>query len=156
MKTTIKFCLTAAAAAVLLQLPLAPAMASGGPSGPNVTYPVQGHIGEVIVNPYKVAPLTAVIRNGGYEITDASVKIVPKNNGVTIAYKVSDQQLKTHAGIPVFGLYPDYMNTVEVTYTRISRASPKSSRNRTASMRRPSTPLLPACPTRSSRLTSKC
>ena len=118
MKTTIKFCLTAAAAAVLLQLPLAPAMASGGPSGPNVTYPVQGHIGEVIVNPYKVAPLTAVIRNGGYEITDASVKIVPKNNGVTIAYKVSDQQLKTHAGIPVFGLYPDYMNTVEVTYTR--------------------------------------
>ncbi len=118
MKTKIKFCLTAAAAAVLLQLPLAPAMASGGPSGPNITYPVQGHIGEVIVNPYKVAPLTAVIRNGGYEITDASVKIVPKNNGVTIAYKVSDQQLKTHAGIPVFGLYPDYMNTVEVSYTR--------------------------------------
>ena len=118
MKTKIKFCLTAAAAAVLLQLPLAPAMASGGPSGPNVTYPVQGHIGEVIVNPYKVAPLTAVIRNGGYEITDASVKIVPKNNGVTIAYKVSEQQLKTHAGIPVFGLYPDYMNTVEVSYTR--------------------------------------
>ena len=33
--------------------------ASGGPSGPAVTYPVQGHIGEVIVNPYNVA--TAVI-----------------------------------------------------------------------------------------------
>ena len=32
------------------------AQAGGGPSGPEVTYPTQGHIGEVIVNPFKVAP----------------------------------------------------------------------------------------------------
>ena len=90
----------------------------GGPSGPAVTYPVQGHIGEVIVNPYNVAPLTAVIRDGGYKLDDVTVKILPKPNGRTIEYKVSKRQLKTHAGVPVFGLYQDYLNTVEVSYTR--------------------------------------
>ena len=92
--------------------------ASGGPSGPAVTYPVQGHIGEVIVNPYNFAPLTAVIRDGGYKLDDVTVKILPKPNGRTIEYKVSKRQLKTHAGVPVFGLYQDYLNTVEVSYTR--------------------------------------
>ena len=92
--------------------------ASGGPSGPAVTYPVQGHIGEVIVNPYNVAPLTAVIRDGGYKLDDVTVKILPKPNGRTIEYKVSKRQLKSHAGVPVFGLYQDYLNTVEVSYTR--------------------------------------
>ncbi|WP_410101981.1 aryl-sulfate sulfotransferase, partial [Sutterella wadsworthensis] len=92
--------------------------ASGGPSGPAVTYPVQGHIGEVIVNPYNVAPLTAVICDGGFKLDDVTVKILPKPNGRTIEYKVSKRQLKTHAGVPVFGLYQDYLNTVEVSYTR--------------------------------------
>ena len=95
------------------------AMASGGASGPAVNYAVQGNIGEVVVNPYDVAPLTAVIRNGGYELKDVEVRIVPKLNGQEIKYKVSDRQLKTNAGIPVFGLYPDYINTVEVKYTRL-------------------------------------
>ena len=39
-------------------------------------------------------------------------------NGQPIEYKVSKTALKTHAGIPVFCLYADYMNTVEVAYTR--------------------------------------
>lgn len=95
------------------------AMASGGASGPTVNFAVQGNIGEVVVNPYDVAPLTAVIRNGGYELKDVEVRIVPKLNGQEIKYKVSDRQLKTNAGIPVFGLYPDYINTVEVKYTRL-------------------------------------
>ena len=96
-----------------------PVMASGPASGPTVGFRVEGHIGEVIVNPYKVAPLTAVIRNGGYALTNASVRIVPKAGGQEIKYTVSDDELLTHAGIPVFGLYPDYVNTVEVTYTRL-------------------------------------
>ena len=95
------------------------AMASGGASGPAVNFAVQGNIGEVVVNPYDVAPLTAVIRNGGYELKDVEVRIVPKLNGQEIKYKVSDRQLKTNAGIPVFGLYPDYINTVEDKYTRL-------------------------------------
>ena len=72
----------------------------------------------MIVNPYSIAPLTAIIRNGGYELTEATVRIVPKPQGQEIKYKVSRSELLTHAGIPVFGLYPDYMNTVETTYTR--------------------------------------
>lgn len=51
-KTALALC-----AAGLLSLPGLVA-ASGGPSGPAVTFAVQGNIGEVIVNPYKLAPLT--------------------------------------------------------------------------------------------------
>ena len=53
-------------------------------------------------------------------MTDVSVRIVPKEGGQEIAYKVSDTQVRTHGGIPVFGLYPDWRNTVEVSYTKTS------------------------------------
>lgn len=109
----------ALAAAIAGTLPLGTAHAVGGPSGAHVSFGVQGSIGEIIVNPYRIAPLTAVIRNGGYELTEATVRVVPKPEGQEIAYKVSRSELLTHAGIPVFGLYPDYTNTVEVTYTRV-------------------------------------
>ena len=98
-------------------LPMA-AHAFGGPSGPSTIYKKQ-KIGEVIMNPYKIAPLTAIIRNGGYELRNASVKILPKEGGQTISYDVSRSQLLTHGGIPVFGLYPDYVNKVEVAYDRV-------------------------------------
>ncbi len=94
------------------------ATAAGGSSGPRVTFAAQGKLGEIIVNPYRIAPLTAIIKNGGYELTEATVRIVPKQGGQEIKYAVNRRQLLTHAGIPVFGLYPDYNNTVEVTYTR--------------------------------------
>lgn len=114
-----KFALTTTATALALALGAGVALASGGASGPVVQMEVQGQIGEVVVNPYKIAPLTAVIRNGGYVLEDATVRVVPKKGGQEIAYKVNNSELKTHAGIPVFGLYPDYTNTVEVSYTRI-------------------------------------
>ena len=94
------------------------AFAVGGPSGTKVEYTTQGELGEVVNNPYDIAPLTSVIRNGGYVLLDAHVKIVPKKGGQVIEYDVGPQALRTYAGIPVFGLYPDYLNTVEVTYTR--------------------------------------
>ncbi len=94
------------------------ALAIGGASGPNVTYPTTGKLGAVVLNPYEIAPLTAVIRNGGYIVTKASVRIVPKKDGQEIKYNVSDTQIRTHGGIPIFGLYADYQNTVEVSYTR--------------------------------------
>ena len=109
--------LSSMAAAMALAFPAA-SIAAGGSSGPKVTFAVQGKIGEVVVNPYGIAPLTAIIRNGGYELTEATVRIVPKENGQEIKYNVGREELLTHAGIPVFGLYPDYNNTVEVTYTR--------------------------------------
>lgn len=40
----------------------------GGASGAALTYQKQGSIGEVVVNPYGVAPLTAVIKNGRTKI----------------------------------------------------------------------------------------
>lgn len=95
------------------------AFAIGGMSGAKVDYAVTGKIGEVVVNPYKIAPLTAIIKNGGYVLQDATVSIVPKKNGVNISYKVSNKRLKGYGGIPVFGLYADYVNTVNVSYTKI-------------------------------------
>lgn len=99
-------------------LPMA-VMAMGGASGPHVGYEIQGHLGEVVVNPYEIAPLTAIIRNGGYVIKDAKVTVEPKKGGVPISYKVSKRNLLTHGGVPVFGLYADYVNSVKVEYTRI-------------------------------------
>ena len=104
------------AAAAALAAPVV--QAGAGPSGPGYTYEVPGQLGAVAVNPYKIAPLTAVIYNGGYVLKNVSVRIVPKQNGQEIAYKVGDNQAKTYGGIPVFGLYADWRNTVEVEYDR--------------------------------------
>ncbi|WP_069632943.1 aryl-sulfate sulfotransferase [Campylobacter pinnipediorum] len=94
------------------------AFAVGGPSGPKVKYQVQGHIGEVRLNPYGLTPLTAVVGNGGYILKDIKVTIVPKQGGQTISYTVDDQIAKTYGGVPIFGLYPSYANKVEVSYIR--------------------------------------
>lgn len=116
-----RFTLLAAAGAAV---PMS-AFAFGGPSGPATIYKKQGAIGELKMNPYKIAPLTAIIRNGGYVIQNASVRIIPKEGGQEIAYKVSNSQLLTHGGIPVFGLYPAYKNKVEVEYDRLDHGESK-------------------------------
>ena len=107
-----------AAAMMGIALPQA-ALAIGGASGAKLDYGIQGKLGEVVVNPYEVAPLTAVIRDGGYTVKSALVRVVPKAGGQEIKYAVTDRHLKTHGGIPVFGLYADYTNTVEVEYTKV-------------------------------------
>lgn len=112
--------LTAACLAAMMVFGMSNAvLAAGGSSGPAVKYEKQGQIGEVVTNPYRIAPLTAIIRSGGYKLDNVKVRIVPKKNGSEIAYKVDRSEVLTHGGIPVFGLYPDYVNTVEVSYTRI-------------------------------------
>ena len=95
------------------------ALAIGGPSGAKLTYKAQGKIGEVVVNPYGLAPLTAVIKNGGYVLQNAKVTVAGKGGGVSISYNVADKHLRTHAGIPVFGLYAGHKNKVNVEYDRI-------------------------------------
>jgi hypothetical protein len=97
-------------------------LAVGGPSGPHVDYiknNPKSDLGQIMVNPYGYAPLTAIITNGGYQIKDVHVKIVPKKDGQVIEYDVSDGKVMQHGGIPVFGLYADYHNTVEVKYTKV-------------------------------------
>lgn len=54
MKFRMKALGAAVAAAALCTLACTSAFASGGPSGANVRYAVQGHIGEVVWNPYKI------------------------------------------------------------------------------------------------------
>lgn len=82
----------------------APAVQAGaGPSGPGYTYEVPGQLGAVAVNPYKIAPLTAVIYNGGYVLKNVSVRIVPKQNGQEIAYKVGETRLRPMAAFRFLG-----------------------------------------------------
>ncbi|WP_094750334.1 aryl-sulfate sulfotransferase [Campylobacter ornithocola] len=95
-------------------------LAIGGASGARVDYQVQGKIGAIKLNPYGLSPLSAVIMNGGYELSDIKVSIVPKPNGQVISYKVSDKKAKTYGGIPIFGLYPSYLNTIKISYTKKS------------------------------------
>ncbi|HFP7614406.1 aryl-sulfate sulfotransferase [Campylobacter lari] len=105
---------------LLASVVLAPnlALAVGGASGAKIDYQVQGQIGAIKLNPYGLSPLSAVIVDGGYELSDVSVTIAPKPNGQTISYKVSPNKIKTYGGIPIFGLYPSYFNTVKVSYTK--------------------------------------
>lgn len=56
-----------------------------------------------------------------------TVHIVPKQGGQKISYKVSRSQLLTHGGVPIFGLYPDYLNTIRVDYTRIDTTGKRKS-----------------------------
>lgn len=74
-----KYALTSLAlsVAILSSVP-STAFAIGGASGAKVDYQVQGKIGEVVMNPYDIAPLTAVIRNGGYQLRDVHVRLSPK------------------------------------------------------------------------------
>ncbi|EDP6893289.1 aryl-sulfate sulfotransferase [Campylobacter lari] len=105
---------------LLASVVLAPnlALAVGGASGAKIDYQVQGQIGTIKLNPYGLSPLSAVIVDGGYELSDVSVTVVPKPNGQTISYKVSSNKIKTYGGIPIFGLYPSYLNAVKVSYTK--------------------------------------
>lgn len=77
----------------------------------------QALLGDVVVNPYRLAPLTAIIRDGGRTLSAAHVRVLGRGErGVDIVYDVSDRSLWTYGGIPVFGLYPDHVNQVEVSY----------------------------------------
>ncbi len=114
----------AIATGVLFSLAAEPALAAGGGSGPK-SYNAMGQIGAVLMDPYGVAPLTATILNGGFRITDASVTVKGKGpSGLPITYQVSDKKLLQHAGIPVWGMYPDFVNTVEVSYVKHAPGKP--------------------------------
>nr|WP_251814937.1 aryl-sulfate sulfotransferase N-terminal domain-containing protein [Campylobacter jejuni] len=70
-------------------------------------------MGMIKMNPYGLSPLTAIIMNNGYVLSD-----IKKSNGQTISYNVNSKMAKTYGGIPIFGLYPSYLNTVKVSYAK--------------------------------------
>ncbi|GAA4886847.1 aryl-sulfate sulfotransferase [Ferrimonas pelagia] len=79
----------------------------------------QGKLGTIYVNPYGNSPLTAIIDLGSNTISDVSVMVKGKGrNGVDISYDVGMQNILTSDGIPVFGLYADHNNQVEVSYLK--------------------------------------
>ncbi|MBV7317600.1 aryl-sulfate sulfotransferase [Shewanella sp. NIFS-20-20] len=83
----------------------------------NLARPGQGQLGHVKVNPYGYAPLSAIIGLGGKSPADVKVTVKGKGKtGLPISYDVSRTQLLTHDGVPVFGLYADYNNQVELSY----------------------------------------
>ncbi|WP_412522951.1 aryl-sulfate sulfotransferase [Shewanella chilikensis] len=92
-------------------------IAGGDLPGTSSSAVPQGQLGYVYVDPYKFSPLVAVIDLGGKSISDVKVTVKGKGKkGIDIQYPVGLTQLNTHSGIPVFGLYPDYLNRVEVSY----------------------------------------
>ncbi|MFT7004561.1 MAG: arylsulfate sulfotransferase [Sulfurimonas sp.] len=123
--TISKIISSALVAGLIMTVAPTSSMAVGGASGSHIDYQILGKIGYVQMDTFGYAPLTAVIRDGGYVISDAHVKIVPKKDGQVIEYDVTDANLKLSGGIPVFGLYPDYKNKVEVEYTRLYNGKTK-------------------------------
>ncbi|MBK1964800.1 aryl-sulfate sulfotransferase [Campylobacter novaezeelandiae] len=117
MKLSKSFCVMVLAGTTLIIPNISLAM--GGPSGAKMDWQIQGKIGAVKLNPYNLSPLTAVIMDGGYILKDIKATILPKPNGQTISYSVSENMAKTYGGIPIFGLYPSYLNSVKVSYTKI-------------------------------------
>lgn len=94
-------------------------LAAGGSSGPTTNYKSVGQIGAVQMDPYGVAPLTALIRSAGFSLTDVMVTVKGKgDSGIPITYKVANNKILQNGGIPVWGLYPDYQNSVEVSYKK--------------------------------------
>ncbi|EOH3040569.1 aryl-sulfate sulfotransferase N-terminal domain-containing protein [Campylobacter jejuni] len=54
------------------------------------------------MNPYGLSPLTAIIMDNGYVLSDIKVTIVPKPNGQTISYNVNSKMAKTYGGNSYF------------------------------------------------------
>lgn len=55
-------------------------MAMSGPSGVKIDWQIQGQMGMIKMNPYGLPPLTAIIMNNGYVLSD-----IKKSNGQTIS-----------------------------------------------------------------------
>lgn len=74
-------------------------------------------LGHLVHNPYENAPLTAIVTLNSHKISNVVVT-VKKNDadGVPITYPVSDMRVLNDGGIPIFGLYPDFLNTFVVEY----------------------------------------
>ena len=73
-------------AGILLTVGATSALAIGGPSGPKVVWQKQGKLGAVKVNPYGYAPLTAVITNDGYVLSNVSVTRIEETEKTRFAH----------------------------------------------------------------------
>ncbi len=114
-----KYALTSLAlsVAILSSVP-STAFAIGGASGAKVDYQVQGKIGEVVMNPYDIAPLTAVIRNGGFQFPDGPLRGFTQKKSQGSADKSYNKKLFTYWGVFPFCFFPGLFNNALGVYTK--------------------------------------
>lgn len=82
-----------------------------GPLGPNTEILHEN----ITLNPTHVAPLTALIEIETSEKVRISIRVAGRN-GAPSDILHSFNELSTQHEIPVLGLYPDFINTVELTF----------------------------------------
>ncbi|WOT06635.1 aryl-sulfate sulfotransferase [Shewanella youngdeokensis] len=81
--------------------------------------PAFGELGAVVIDPYRLSPLTALIGLDSHTVSDVHVMVHGKGkDGVDINYDVSNTSVNTHDGIPVWGLYSDHANKVTVKFKK--------------------------------------
>ncbi len=97
---------------VVSEMNAKPFEAAQAPKGTNLGY-IKG-------DPYGNSPLSALVDLNGKRVKDVHVTVKGKpNGGIDISYPVGPIAVNTHDGIPVWGLYADYKNTIVVDYTDI-------------------------------------
>lgn len=69
----------------------------------------------VVVNPYGLSPLTALVIFETKETTQVSVRVHGKDEYTTVEHKFSESS-KKHS-VPIYGLYAGTSNTVDITAT---------------------------------------
>lgn len=72
----------------------------------------------IIVNPYKISPLTALIIFETEDDEEVTVKVLGKD--INSTYEKKYAKSKKHF-IEVYGLYPDTNNQVEIKYSKIKK-----------------------------------
>ncbi|GIU49667.1 arylsulfate sulfotransferase AssT [Shewanella sairae] len=80
--------------------------------------PVAGApLGYIIHNPYENAPLTALVTLAGHTISGVEVTVHANDaDGVSLTYQVDDMRVMDEGGVPIFGLYPAFMNKFTVKW----------------------------------------
>lgn len=74
----------------------------------------------IVLNPYDIAPLTALAIFETEQSEDIQVKVVGKDDTSTISYTINNNGT-SHQEILIFGLYPNYLNEVIISSGNISK-----------------------------------
>lgn len=64
----------------------------------------------------QLSPLSAIIKDNN--IKDAIVTINPKGKDSPLSYQVTNKTIKLYDGIPIFGLYEDFNNKIDIEYKK--------------------------------------
>ena len=72
----------------------------------------------IIINPYKISPLTALIIFETDNEEEVTIKVLGKDNNSTYTKKYTPSKIHY---IEVLGLYPDYENTIIISYKNINK-----------------------------------